>query len=135
MGHKGSRNSGRPFAGVAGVFVALIIMGAQGAQGAQSAQGARGAQPPAAAPGAISGVVLGRDTRQVVANAVVTVVGSSLTATTGPTGRFTIAAVPVGEVTLDVMAPGFIELKTGAVRIPVSYTHLRAHETPEQPVC
>jgi len=84
-------------------------------QGAQAGQATRA--PATGAPGSIVGVVLDRDTRQVVANAVVSVNGSAVTAKTGPTGRFSLTPVAAGETTLVIKAPGFLDLTTEAVRV------------------
>src|SRR5678815_2905169 len=88
--------------------------------------------------GAIDGVVT--DTALVtLAGATVSVIGTPIHLTTSSNGRFAISELPAGRYTLDVRrigyAPLFAPVEVTArdtVRgsySPVSYTHLRAHET------
>jgi iron complex outermembrane receptor protein len=65
---------------------------------------------------AITGTVLARTTGAAVPGAVVTVEGTSQTATTSGTGRFSIEKAPAGPVALTVEAAGFIRQRLADVR-------------------
>ena len=76
----------------------------------------------AAQTGTMAGTVVARVDGQAVAEAVVVIEGTNLTAITNAIGRFRIDNVPPGDVVLNVQAPGFLELQVPSVEI-------RANET------
>jgi iron complex outermembrane receptor protein len=63
----------------------------------------------------LTGAVVSRATATAVADAVVTIEGTTLTATTGGTGRFAIENAPAETVTLVVEAPGFVRQRVTGV--------------------
>src|SRR5689334_24129942 len=60
----------------------------------------------------ITGVVVSKQSGQVVAGAQVSVAGGSQKAATAGGGRFVLDNLPPGPVVLVVKAPGFLELRT-----------------------
>jgi iron complex outermembrane recepter protein len=64
----------------------------------------------------IAGTVIARATGAAVNGAVVTVEGTTLTATTSGTGRFVIEKAPAGPVALSIEAPGFVKQRLTDVR-------------------
>jgi iron complex outermembrane recepter protein len=72
--------------------------------------------------GAVAGSVATRGTRQPVSGAIVSLEGTSLTATVGATGRFRIDNVPPGSVMLVVRAPGFLDAHEGAIQVKAGDT-------------
>lgn len=57
--------------------------------------------------GTVAGTVRNAITSQVIPGATVAVRGTALSATTNGSGAYSVADVPIGNVTLDVSAPGF----------------------------
>ena len=64
----------------------------------------------AAQTGVLSGTVLSAGGGTALAGATITIVGSSLSAVTDSSGRFTIASVPAGDIELRVRRPQFAAL-------------------------
>ena len=90
----------------AGIGFGAGVEGRVAAGRAQSAQA-----------GTIAGTVVAREDRQAVAEAVVVIEGTSLTAITNAIGRFRIENVPPGDVVLIVQASGFLELRVPSLQI------------------
>ncbi len=67
--------------------------------------------------GTLTGRVVNRLTREGIADATLEVLGTGLRARTVGSGRFTIAAVPPGTVTLRVVAVGYAPQTTGEIAI------------------
>ena len=70
----------------------------------------------------IAGTVVAREDGRAVAEAVVTIEGTDLTAVANAVGRFRIESVPTGDAALVVQAPGFLALRVPGLQI-------RANET------
>ena len=86
---------------------------------AQSASTPTPAAPTTAATGRITGTVLDQTTQHPIADAQITVVGSTLSARTDSTGRFTMQRVPDGTVTLRVVRLGYrLTLKPDLFVVP-----------------
>src|SRR6185503_2933837 len=73
----------------------------------------------------IGGTVVARSSRQPVAGAIITVVGSSATATTQPSGRFRIEGVSPGNVDLVVRAHGFLDGRVSGVNTDANSADVR----------
>jgi outer membrane receptor protein involved in Fe transport len=71
------------------------------------------AQGPAG--GVVEGVVIARETRQVIPNAKVSIDSLSATANTG--GRFRLTGVPPGNAIVVATAPGYLDLRIEAVQV------------------
>ena len=67
--------------------------------------------------GTIAGTVVAREDGRAVAEAVVVIEGTNLTAITNAIGRFRIENVPPGDVVLIVQAAGFLELRAPSLQI------------------
>jgi outer membrane receptor protein involved in Fe transport len=80
--------------------------------------------------GAISGSVIGRESRTAVSNAVITVEDSSVRAVANAGGWFRIEKLPAGRVTLTVRAPGHLEIRTESIRIDAGETTAVTIELP-----
>jgi outer membrane receptor protein involved in Fe transport len=92
-------------------FFALVTIGAMAAaRPAAAAPEAVAADQVSAPTGSITGTVTVADTGQPVTDALVTVVGTTLQATTRSAGRFTISNVPVGPVQISVTARGYLDV-------------------------
>ena len=140
-----------------GLFAVLIIAVALFAFGC-GGDGGGGVAPapqPAAGTATVQGQIVGADNPGTpIANAVITVEGLARSVTSGADGRFAIANLPAGDWLISVITPQSEEYGTSSARvtlgedetatvsmavlplglaapeqIPVSYTHLRAHET------
>ena len=90
----------------AGVGFGAGVGGRVAAGRAQSAQA-----------GTITGTVVAREDGRAVAEAVVVIEGTSLTAITNAIGRFRIENVPPGDIVLIVQASGFLELRVPSLQI------------------
>ncbi len=90
----------------AGVGFGAGVGGRVAAGRAQSAQA-----------GTIAGTVVAREDGRAVAEAVVVIEGTSLTAITNAIGRFRIENVPPGDIVLIVQASGFLELRVPSLQI------------------
>ena len=69
------------------------------------------------AQGPLTGTVVSRQGGQSVANAAVSIDGTSLTAVTNGVGRFRFDAVPAGRTVVVVKAQGFLDLRVPDVQI------------------
>lgn len=78
----------------------------------------------------IGGTVVARSSRQPVAGAIITVVGSSATATTQPSGRFRIEGVSPGNVDLVVRAHGFLDGRVSGVNTDANSADVRIELEP-----
>ena len=74
--------------------------------------------------GTIAGSVVESDGGTAVADAVVMVEGSSLAGVTNAVGRFEIADVPAGMITLAVRASGFLDLQAPPIQVTANTTVL-----------
>jgi iron complex outermembrane receptor protein len=79
---------------------------------------------------AVTGTVVSQANGQPIADAVVTVEGTSLTATTNAAGRFRIEGVPAGRATLVVRARGFLERRVVDVPPGTDATTIELQPTP-----
>jgi len=97
-----SRLLGMEFVLVA-LFVGMLDVRIAVAQGAQT--------------GTITGTVVARETGRPVAEAVVRIDGTNLSAVANAVGRFRLESVPSGSTVLVVQAPGFLEMRSPAVQV------------------
>jgi len=67
--------------------------------------------------GSLAGTIVARESGIAVANALVTVEGTSISTTATDGGRFRIDGLPPGTVTLVFSAPGFFELRLSGIEV------------------
>jgi iron complex outermembrane recepter protein len=100
-------NVGRRTRHLTGVGLLAWMLGGSGLETRLDAQGT----------GSITGTVVARQGGGAVADAVVMVDGTNLTAVSNGVGRFRLDGVSPGNVVLVVQAPGFLDLRAPAVQV------------------
>ncbi len=97
---------------IVGLFTAsLAIAPSTFAQTTEASQAGRRAR--------ISGTVIDLDTKQPLATANIYILGTPITATTGPDGRFVIASAPVGIYTIEAKRLGYGPQRFENIRLQV----------------